>query len=307
MHETNLRSIDLNLLFVLSALLDERSVTRAAGRLHLSQPATSHALERLRALFRDPLLERRGRLLALSAKATTLKPRLDRLIGEMQGLVDLPETPLAQLEQTVRLALADYPCAVLLPPLWQRLQTLAPGIKLVCQNWSEGAREVERLQRGDTDIALTLFHDVPDDIHKERVGIEHYTGIARQRHPLGKTPSLAAFCRYPHVLVSAIGAQRSPYDALLQARGVTRQVGVSVSSFLAVPSIVAASDAVALLPRSLARFWSPLVGMLQFRPPVAPSPFDVHIGYHRRREHDAGIMAVVRCLKAVCKSMLRPR
>ncbi len=307
MHATNLRAVDLNLLVVLDALLEERSVTRAARRLYLSQPAVSHALDRLRSLLGDPLLERRGAQMQLTAKAAALKPRLAGVIKDIQTLVDLPDTPLQELEQTVRLSLADYPCAILLPPLWQRLQQVAPRIQLVCQNWNEGPRELERLQRGDTDIALSLFTTVPDDIHRETLGVEHYTGIARARHPLGKKPKLAALCRYPHVLVSAIGAQRSPYDAQLAALGVERKIGVSVSSFLAVPSIVAASDAVALVPSSLARFWPPLAGLLKFTPPVSPPPFDIHLGYHHRRASDPGIVAVLTCLRAVGREILGAR
>jgi DNA-binding transcriptional LysR family regulator len=304
MHETNLRAVDLNLLLVLDALLAERSVTRAAGRLHLSQPAASHALDRLRGLFGDPLLERRGTGMALTAKAEALRPRLETLIHEVQRLVDLPPTPLAELTQTVRLSLADYPCAILLPPLWQRLQQLAPKLQLVCQSWREGARELERLQRGDTDIALSLFTEVPDDLCREELGLEHYVGVARNNHPLGARPGLAEFCRYPHVLVSAVGAQRSSYDAQLQSRGWQRRVGISVSSFLAVPSIVAASDALALVPASLARHWPPMADLLHFTPPVVPPPFPVHLGYHRRRATDVAVMAVVDCLKAICSDDL---
>jgi DNA-binding transcriptional LysR family regulator len=307
MRQMNLRAVDLNLLVILEALLAERSVTRAAGRLHLSQPATSHALDRLRTLFADPLLQRRGAQMALTSRAEALRPRLAALMGEIKGLVDLPPTPLAELEQTVRLSLADYPCAVLLPPLWQRLQRVAPRLQLVCQSWHEGTREIDRLQRGDTDLALSLFSEVPDDIVRHHLGVEHYVGIARKRHPLGRTPTLAQLCRYPHVLVSAVGAQRTPYDAQLLARGVARRIGISVSSFLAVPTIVAASDAVALVPESLARFWPPMADLLQFTPPLAPSPFPIHLGYHRRSAGDIGIMAVVEGLKEVCGDILSTR
>lgn len=306
MHQTNLRAVDLNLLLILDGLLGERSVTRAASRLSLSQPAVSHALDRLRSLFHDPLLERQGATMVLTPKAERLRPGLGRLIRDIQGLVDLPQTPLAELEQTVRLSLADYPCAMLLPLLWQRLQRIAPGIHLVCQSWHEGSREVERLQRGDTDIALSLFGEVPADIHREKVGVEHYVGMARLGHPLGEQPGLAELCRYPHVLVSAVGAQRSGYDALLAERGLKRQVGVSVSSFLSVPFIVAASDAVALVPASLASNWPPLAGLQTFTlpRPLLPPPFDVHLGYHRRRSGDIGIMAVASCLREICREVL---
>ncbi|WP_374349945.1 LysR family transcriptional regulator [Chitinimonas sp.] len=306
MHNMNLRAIDLNLLVILDALLAEQSVTRAASHLHLSQPAVSHALDRLRSLFDDPLLERRGAQMALTARAEAIKLRLSLLLAEAHELIDPPQIPLLELQQTVRLSMADYPCAVLLPMLWSRLQRIAPGIQLVCQDWRDGARELERLQRGEVDIALSLFPEVPADICQLVLGREDYVGIARRDHPIAAAPDIEAYCRYPHVLVSASGALRTPFDALLAEQGLQRRVGLSVSSFLAVPSVVAASDALALVPRLLAQHWPGMAGVRQFTPPLSPPPYPAQLGYHRRRSRDAGVMAVVDCIKAICAEVLMP-
>jgi DNA-binding transcriptional LysR family regulator len=117
MHQKNLRAVDLNLLVALDALLDERSVTRAAARLFLTQPAASHALDRLRSLFDDPLLERRGTAMALTPRAEEMQAPLRELPQNVQLLVRVPDIPLTQLRQTVHLAMADYPAAVIVPLL----------------------------------------------------------------------------------------------------------------------------------------------------------------------------------------------
>ena len=304
MHMKNLRSVDLNLLVILDAVLSEGAVTKAAARLHLSQPAVSHALDRLRSLFGDPLLERRGQSMALTTKAESLRPRLRSLVGGIGELLTLPQTPLRELDQVIRLALADYPAAILLPRLWKRLRDVAPGIRLVCHDWREGSRELERLGRGDIDIALSMLSEAPDEIRRTLIGTEHYVAIARPRHPIGPRPTLRGFCEYAHVLVSAIGAQVSPYDSQLAERGVTRRVGISVDSFLSVPSIVAHSDALALIPGSLARHWPAAAALMQFRPPVEPLPFDVHVAYHARRDTDLGIQTVAKMLTEECRAAL---
>ncbi|CAN0567239.1 unnamed protein product, partial [Ectocarpus sp. 12 AP-2014] len=118
----NLRSLDLNLLVVLDALLDEAHVSHAADRLGMSQPAASAALQRCRYLFRDELLERGRGTMHLTPKAEALRAPLKSLLAEVVNLVDSPKVPLADISQTVRIAMADYPAVVVTAPLQRELQ-----------------------------------------------------------------------------------------------------------------------------------------------------------------------------------------
>ncbi|WP_198148023.1 LysR family transcriptional regulator [Elstera litoralis] len=129
----NLRTIDLNLLVILDALLDEAHVSRAADRLGLSQPATSAALERCRHLFADPLLERGKAGMRATPKAEALRAPIKSLLADIQGLVNPPETDLATLRQTIRIIMADHPAAMIVGPLHHRLSKTAPGLDLVIQ------------------------------------------------------------------------------------------------------------------------------------------------------------------------------
>ncbi|HEY0232514.1 MAG TPA: LysR family transcriptional regulator [Dokdonella sp.] len=292
MHEKNLRSVDLNLLVVLHALLDERSVTRAAARLFITQPAASHALDRLRTQFGDRLLERRGAQMALTPRAEELQAPLRELLGQVHGLLRTPATPLRELVQTVHVAMADYPAILVVPRLWARLRKVAPGIDLVVHGWAGLPQEIERLRRGDVGVALSTLVDVPDDIEKQHIADSDYVGLMAKRHALGSRPSAARFVSFPHVLVSATGASSSPFDRRLAEQGLRRRIGVSVASFLAVPAIVAASDAIALVPRSLAEHWAPAKSLARFRLPVDPGRFSIDIAWHRRRAQDPAIQAV---------------
>jgi DNA-binding transcriptional LysR family regulator len=305
MHSKNLRSIDLNLLVVLDALLDERSVTRAAARLFLTQPAASHALERLRALFKDPLLERRGATMVLTPKAEELQRPTRDLLEDVRRLVNVAEVPLKELSQTVHVATPDFPAVLLIPPLWAHLRKIAPRLALVVHDWSDNVRELDRLQRGEVGLALSTLDAPPDDIEKVRIGEERYVGVAAKGHPLGTAPTLQQFVSYPHVLVSAAGARKSAFDKRLAERGLTRYVGISVPSFLSVPAIVTASDALAMIPRSLAENWRPAKMLAQFKLPIDPGSFGVDVVWHRRRSHDPAIQAVRSVIVDVLKAALR--
>jgi DNA-binding transcriptional LysR family regulator len=305
MQQKNLRAVDLNLLVILDALLDERSVTRAAARLFLTQPAASHALDRLRALFADPLLERRGTTMALTAKAEELQAPVRAVLDDVRRLVRTRDIPLRDLRATVHLAMADYPAAVVVPLLWARLQKTAPGLALVVHAWTDHTREQERLRRGEVGLALSTLPVPPDDIEREHVADEHYVGVTRKGHPLGRTPTLAQFVAYPHVLVSATGARTSPFDARLAERGQKRTVGISLPSFLAVPSVVLESDAIAMIPRSIARHWAPARPLAQFKLPLDPGTFTVDLAWHKRRSHDVAVQAVRKALSAIVARLLR--
>jgi DNA-binding transcriptional LysR family regulator len=142
----NLRTLDLNLLVILDALLDEGHVSRAAERLGLSQPATSAALERCRGIFGDPLLERRGGGMKLTAKAEALRDPLRAVLGGVIGLVDPAEPDLTSIDQVVRLIMTDYPAVVLARTLLPKLRATGPGINLVVLPWHGGGDAAERLR-----------------------------------------------------------------------------------------------------------------------------------------------------------------
>ncbi|MFZ6647407.1 LysR family transcriptional regulator [Undibacterium sp. TJN25] len=301
----NLRSVDLNLLVILDALLTERSVTRAAARLYLTQPATSHALERLRLLFGDPLLERRKGGMELTGRAEELREPLRDVLDELQRLVQTPDIPLAELRQTVHLAMPDFPAILLLPQLWPALQRVAPGVNLVVHNWTDNTLEIARLQKGEISLVLSTLETVPSDVEKQHIGDECYTGIAALGHALGAQPSLEEFTAWPHVLVSARGSQSTPFDRQLAALGVQRRVGMSVSSFLSVPSIVASSDAIALIPRSMARHWADTSRLQEFTPPVDAGSFSVDLAWHKRRSTDKAVQLVAGLVATLMDRIVR--
>ncbi|MFC7553310.1 LysR family transcriptional regulator [Pseudoroseomonas wenyumeiae] len=153
----NLRGVDLNLLVILDALLQEAHVSRAAARLNLSQPATSSALDRCRHLFQDPLLERAGSRMRLTPKAEALRQPLRQVLEDMAAVLEAPAPPLSALQQTVRLVMADHPATLAAPALHAALARSAPGLTLVLLPWLSAAAALEALERGSADLAVSVF------------------------------------------------------------------------------------------------------------------------------------------------------
>jgi DNA-binding transcriptional LysR family regulator len=283
----NLRALDLNLLVVLDALLSERHVTRAGQRLGLSQPATSNALERLRRMFADPLLERTSRGLELTARARALREPLAEVLSGVSTLVGAPSpVALERLQQTLRLSVADYGVAAFVGPLLASLARRAPGIELVCLPWSGADDAHAALEAGSLDLAISVL--APSNLHFRSILHESYVVALREGHP-ALPLTLTRWLAHPHVVVSGRGSAVGPLDTVLAERGLRRRVGLVVPSFLAVPSLLLQSDLIALIPERLARLSS---GIAWSKPPLPVPGFDVALVWHPRRDGDAALAFV---------------
>lgn len=292
----NLRSLDLNLLVVLDALLDEAHVSRAAERVGLSQPAASAALQRCRHLFRDELLERGRGKMRLTPKAQTLRGPLKALLADVVDLIDPPEVPLSEVRQTLRISMADYPALLVTAPVQQQLQQSAPGIDLVIQPWQGAEAARLDLLEGAADLAISVFPPAEDDLHREELFVERYVVAMRTGHPAADNLNLTTWLAHPHILVSGRGDPRTPLDAELAGRGLTRRVGLVVPSFQTVASLLRGSDLIAMLPSRVVDAEGDLISL---QPPIPVPGFSLHLAWHRRRSkdvalrHTAGIIASI--------------
>ncbi len=286
----NLRGVDLNLLAVLDALLDEASVSRAALRLGLSQPATSQALQRCRDLFGDPLLERTRGGMRRTPRAEALAAPVKAVLGEVERLVGAEPPDVAGLVQTVRLMMADPLALLLVPGLLARMRRTAPGITLVIEPWQGGRDALDAMARGTIDLALSLLPPVDRSFHRELVLQEEYAVAMARDHPAAADFDLERWLAYPHVVVSSEGKARGQLDETLEARGLSRRVGLVVSNFLLVPAMLRDSDLIALMPR---RALPPgNSGIITRDPPIPVEGFPIHLGWHARRDRDPGVMHV---------------
>lgn len=295
----NLRAVDLNLLAVLDALLDEAHVSRAAERIGLSQPAASNALERCRLLFADPLLERASGAMRLTPKAQALRVRLKQALADIARLVRPDEIDLTQLQQTVRLIMADQPALSLLADLHQALAASAPLLTLVLQPWSGASDALQRLSRGEADLAASVFPALSEEFRRRPLLHEHYRVVMRRDHPAASSFDLERWLAYPHVLVSSHGETAGALDQALHALGRSRTVGVVVPGFLLVPPLLVRSDLIAMLPSRCvpAAQRGMRTTFATFAPPLPVEGFALHLAWHRRRDENVGVRHVAQLIE----------
>jgi len=298
----NLRSIDLNLLVVLDALLDEAHVSRAAERIGLSQPAMSSALERCRHLFSDRLLERGAGGMVLTPKAQALAGPVKEVLAGMAALLDRSEPDLATIHQTVRVVMADLPAVAIGPALQRRLAQTAPGITVAIMPWHGAAAALEGLGRGSIDLAVSVFPKLDADFTRRELLQERYRVAMRRGHPAAGAFDLESWLAYPHVLVSGRGDTRGPLDEALARIGRTRHVGMVVPSFIMVPPLLAESDMIGLLPsRCLPeRVRGEIVA---FGPPISVEGFPLHSAWHKRRAGDPAVQHVARLIEELVAAL----
>ena len=287
----NLRAIDLNLLVILDALLDEAHVSRAAHRLGLTQPAVSAALQRCRSLFDDDLLQRGRGMMKRTKRADALRGPLKTLLSGVLALVDPPAIALQDIRQTVRLVLSDHFATLLLPPLMSALERTAPGIDLLIRPWRGATGARADLLNGDADLALSLFDRDEDGLERRFLLSEFYAVIMRRGHPASARFDLDQWLAWPHLLVSGNGDRISPLDVQLQRIGRARRIGLVVPSFQIVPDLLLASDLIAMLPAH--SIPSALVNRLDVHPvPIAVQGFDMHLAWPIRLKDDKAVQHV---------------
>lgn len=284
MHTRQLRSIDLNLLLVLHALLTERHVSRAAIRLGLSQSATSHALARLRELYGDPLLVRSGRALTLSPRALRLLPQLERGLADLSSAVS--EEPAFQphsSRQTYNVGASDYAQVVVIQPLLARLAEQAPGVAL---NVNGSPHLLDLLESGEIDLAITPGA-IPRSLSSRVLLSDDFVCMVKRRGQLARGKlSLQRYLALPHVVVAPTGTPGSLVDTVLAQRGLSRRVVVRVPNFLVAPIVVANSDYINTGPARLAQLLAQVYPLTLLPPPLPLPSFQLKLAWHPRLEHD---------------------
>ena len=280
--------MDLNLLLCLHALLEERSVSRAAVRAGLSQPAMSRALARLRDHLDDALLVRNGRGMSATRRAEALALPLRALLGDLDGLLgNRPTFTPASAERVFRIGTADYGAAVLIPPLLARVAREAPGVVVEVHPVPDDVGGA--LESGRLDVAVIPRRAAIAGLVWRHLFAEHFVCVVRGGHPrAGRKPlTLDDFCALGHIVVVPSGRPGSPVDDALARRGRKRHVVLRLPSFLVAPMVVASSDLVVTTPARLAERFAGLP-LVTHVPPLAIPGFRVALGWHERHRGEPG-------------------
>lgn len=281
--------LDLNLLRVLIAVDETRSVTLAAQRLGIGQPAVSSALTRLRTTLGDALFVRAARGMAPTPRALALigpaRRALEIILHDVVGRTEF--TPQTSQQEFV-IASSDIGEMVFLPRLLNRISQQAPGVRLRMVSLAvEPLRQA--MESGEVDLALGYFPDLGgNNIYQQRLFDHSFVCVVRRDHPIrGARMTLRQFMQSRHLVVNAEGRSQEVFEAFLARRGIERQVVLTTRHFMTVPVIVAQSDLVATIPKALVSKFTSMTPIRPVIPPFAVPRYSLRQHWHRRVQQDA--------------------
>lgn len=282
----NIAALDLNLLVVLEALLAERSVTRAAQRLGLSQPAVSNALGRLRVLFGDPLFVRTSGNMEPTPRALELAQPIAQALDTIRRALSVgtafdPEGTAF----TFRVQSAGNLEIALLPRLVARLEVVAPQVDIVVVRG--GDNPADALRSGGIDLYLGNWSSVPSGFKRYLLRQESFACIARKGHPRIKSRlTLEAYLSAGHVLVSS-DEHAGSIDTQLSDHALGRRVVLRTPHLFVAPLVVARTNLIATLPRGVATSFAQFLPLRVFKPPLDAPGFPVSMVWHSRTHEQA--------------------
>ena len=310
----NFRSLDLNLLRVFDEVMAERSLTRAAHKLSLTQPAVSNAMRRLREAVGDELLVRSGQGVEPTARAMALWPPVREALAQLQESLAPGRFDPATATSTFVLAMADATAATLVPALVEILEREAPGVAIrVLPLTTRDPRQL--LDDEAADMAVGYFPAVLADLtaraqsgdavafESRRLYDGEYVCVMRQGHPLAHAPlTLDAYCEARHMLVSFSGRAFGFIDEALASLGRERKVVITVNQFFTAGRVVCGSDLLTVLPRHFVPVTGIADALVQRALPLNVPPVHVDALWRRRGPQQT---AMTWLLQALARSSLR--
>jgi DNA-binding transcriptional LysR family regulator len=252
MYVMNLAAFDLNLLLVFDAVMQDRSVTRAGGRIGLSQPAMSHALNRLRHMLKDELFVRTPEGMKPTPRAEQLAVPVRNALNEMQLALESETFIPAEAERQFAIAVNNYAAVVLAPPLVAAVSAAAPAVRLDLQ--PSGTLDiVDRLDRGDLDLAVGSMDSPGERFATAPLLEDPFVMVMRRGHPASQRKlSAAAFAALPHLEISSSREDTGFIDRWLGEHGFARRIALR-APYLSAAAILVQSDLVATLSRRIAQ------------------------------------------------------
>lgn len=283
----NLRSLDLNLLLIFDAIYDERSISKAARKLHLSQPTVSNALGRLRQRLDDPLFERSSQGMSPTPRAKMLAEPVRQALDILErGLRGHDEFDFAGSDREFVIAAEDYGETVILPRFIDWLAKVAPRIRIRIRPEPSSLLKGE-LRDGTVDLALDYFV-LQDATYRNHCALtESLLSLSRRDHPeVAEKLSLETYLAQKHVALAPRTSTMSMIELALSKRGLQRQIAVTVPHFLSMPVMVQTTDMICTLPRRMAHLYADHFRLRAHAVPIRIPQFPLYLIWHESADMD---------------------
>lgn len=276
--------VDLNLLAPLSILLEERHISRAAARFHLSQSAMSRTLERLRSEFHDELLVRSSGGYELTPRARSIQRELEYLLPRLNALANGASFDPRTATDRARINCTDYASTVIGPTLFQKLFQEGPHVSVSVEPLS--ARTFDDLEHGRVDLAFTPVK-TPRSLRWQPLFTDDFVCVLSSDHPLGDEHlTLDQICAYPQVSVAVLPPELMIVDRRMNDHGIVLDRGLRVPYFTAAVAAIPGTKLIAILPRRFAARYRDDTSIRIAAAPEEFGPFEYGMAWHRRLDND---------------------
>jgi len=305
MHDKNIMGIDLNLLKALDALLETQSVSQAADRVNLSQPAMSRALNRLQHAMKDALLVRSGRGMVLTPRGEALRGPVRDAVSRV-SVVFKPQTfDPAKAEDHFRIMAPDYLAQLVLPTVLAQVFREAPQIRIDIENLS--AASLSDLDAGRIALGLGVVNDGPrlETAAAQALFEDRQVCVLRRGHPLIRSGmTLEGYAAASHALLSITGKGGGRIDERLKEHGLKRWIALRITHFLTLSAVIAPTDLIITVPERLARLvLTEELDLVPLPEALRTSPFTVSQIWHERFTEDPAHRWLRRLVKSACRSI----
>lgn len=285
----HISQVDLNLFTVFDAIFTEGSVTRASQQLHLTQPAISHALARLRLIFDDPLFVRQGHAMVSTPLARSIIEPVRAALRSLEvTLADAGKFDPTQASKQFNLALRDVLESTVLPPLLKSITEQAPHINLAAIQ-VERRELVSELAAGTIDLAIDMLLPLPNEIQRQKIVQDTTVVIARKDHPAIKNKKkldLATYLNAEHILASSRRKGMGLEDFELSRLGLQRRIRLRCQHYFAACRVVSQTDLLLTMPERYARIANEQFGNHILALPLPMPSWDVYLYWHQNVEND---------------------
>ena len=284
MREVNLSALDLNLLVALKALLDERNVTRASEKIGLSQPAMSRALQRLRVMFKDPLLVKGVSGMTLTARALDLYAPLQVILNDISHIVTAPAVEPSEMQGELVISTRDYEMAAILPDVIRKVNSKAPGLTIKVSLLS--GDDLSPLERNELDFVIAGTDKSAATLCRKTILRDNFVCVMSAQNPAAKKKmTLEKYLEMRHCVTQITDYRTGIIDTHLAEHGHSRKVVVKVPYFmLAASPIIANSDLIATMPRRLAEMLGERTDLVFADVPFKVRDFAIHLYWHVRNQ-----------------------
>jgi DNA-binding transcriptional LysR family regulator len=284
MRQTHVRGIDLGLLTTLQALVEERSITRAAERMFLSQPAMSRAFDRLQELFNDELLVRTRQGYEPTLRALHLYAEIERLMPSLESLLRGDDFDPKTATDTFRIAATDYATSVVFPGFMARMTKLAPHVALEIFPFTDTV--FRRLETNALDLALWV-NNAPNELRSQALFHDTFMCLVRKGHPIGNDRlTLERYLAYSHAMVTLAEGRQGILDDVLDEKGLRRRVQLKIPYFASAAWTIEHSDMVLTVPKWLAKRLAKISRTRLIAPPIELAEFRYIQVWHPRMDSD---------------------